>query len=81
MTATEDVAARVVLREGEGDDPQAIYNAIRFLVQFVPDGPALAVALAQALADVLRTVPQGERGAVVKKILDEIASDVRASMQ
>jgi hypothetical protein len=78
MSQIEDCA--VVLCEDCADDPQAVYNAVRFVTQFVPDGPALALALAGALADCLRTVPIEERGAVTQAVLDNISNDVRASL-
>ena len=81
MSEIEEFAGTVVLREDDVDDPQAVYNALKFLVQFVPDGPVLAVALAGALADVLRTVPQDERGAATQMMLDRVSADVRASLQ
>jgi hypothetical protein len=78
---TADFAGGVLLHRDECDDPRAVYQALSVFTQFIAPGPALAIALAQALADCLRTVPSEHRGAATRRLLDDIGADVRGSLQ
>lgn len=73
--------ATTILSGEDLETPDAIYQAVRFVVDMCASDPAVVCALGSVLCDYLRRAPADMRGQVADHVIELIRNDMRCSLQ
>lgn len=73
--------ATTILSAEDLETPDAIYHAVRFVVDMCTSDPAVVGALGSILCDYLRRAPLEIRGQVADRVIELIRDDMRRSLQ
>jgi hypothetical protein len=73
--------ATTILSDEDLETPDAIYHAVRFVVDMCASDPAVVCALGSVLCDYLRRAPLDLRGQVADRVIELIRDDMRRSLQ